>query len=52
MLLGVGPASLYGSVPAASSAAVGGLLTAAGWWWGRTLLRRAAWAARTDAEPS
>jgi tight adherence protein B len=52
MLLGVGPASLYGSVPAASSAAVGGLLTAAGWWWGRTLLRRAARAARTDAEPS
>ena len=52
MLLGVGPASLYGSVAAAFSAAFGGLLTATGWWWGRTLLRRAARAARTDAEPT
>lgn len=52
MLLGVGPASLYGSAPAASSAVVGGLLTAAGWCWGRTLLRRAARAARTDTPHS
>ncbi len=52
MLLGVGPASFYGSPAAVLSAVVGAALTAIGWWWGRALLRRSARAARTDVAAS
>ena len=51
-VLGVGPASLYGSGPAVASAVTGAALTAMGWWWGRAILRRASAAARTDAGTS
>ena len=50
-LVGVGPASLYGSAVAALSASIGLVLTAVGWCWARALLRRAARAGVTGAGP-